>query len=84
MKFKFCSTRKNTQQAAQILSKNNNYIRDQRHKQALLECSPQIKDPKLRELVADNGIAYHHAGLDTHDRRIIESLFLNGDLLVLC
>ena len=43
-----------------------------------------MKDPKLAELIADCGIGYHHAGMDSDDRRTIETLFLGGDLLVLC
>lgn len=30
------------------------------------------------------GVGYHHAGLDTKDRKTIESVFLNGELPVLC
>ena len=29
------------------------------------------------------GIGFHHAGLDLQDRKIIEQLFLNGELPVL-
>uniref|UniRef100_UPI0002B8D01E probable ATP-dependent DNA helicase HFM1 n=1 Tax=Ciona intestinalis TaxID=7719 RepID=UPI0002B8D01E len=29
------------------------------------------------------GIGYHHAGLDAHDRHLVEEIFLKGDLLVL-
>ena len=37
-------------------------------------------------LVADSvmcGVGYHHAGLDVHDRKTVEELFLKGDLPVL-
>lgn len=30
------------------------------------------------------GVAYHHAGLDSSDRKSIEAMFTNGDLPVLC
>jgi replicative superfamily II helicase len=53
------------------------------HRRTLFEISQKINDPKLAELVSENGIGYHHAGMDTDDRRTIEALFLTGDLLVL-
>jgi hypothetical protein len=30
------------------------------------------------------GVAYHHAGLDSSDRKSIEAMFTNGELPVLC
>jgi replicative superfamily II helicase len=36
-------------------------------------------DPKLREL-AEVGVAFHHAGLESADRTKVESLFLNGHI----
>lgn len=30
-----------------------------------------------------SGVGYHHAGLDVHDRKTMEELFLKGDLPVL-
>ena len=30
------------------------------------------------------GIAYHHAGLDASDRKLVETAFMNGKVLVLC
>ena len=47
------------------------------------QASLKIKDPILSQLIASNGIGYHHAGLDLNDRRIIENLYLNSNLLVL-
>jgi len=37
---------------------------------------------RLRELLL-SGIGYHHAGLDAHDRHLVEDLFTQGELLVL-
>ena len=37
-------------------------------------------------LISDSvlsGVGYHHAGLDVHDRKTMEELFLKGDLPVL-
>ena len=30
------------------------------------------------------GVGYHHAGLSINDRKSIETLFINGELPVLC
>ena len=82
--FKFCSTRKGTLQAAQILAKTERYIRNIEHKNMLLQQAKDLKDPKIREMIVNNGIGVHHAGMDSHDRHLIENLFLNSNLLVLC
>lgn len=49
----------------------------------LEEEASKLQDVTLREYVKQNGIGYHHAGLDYNDRRLIENLFLNGYLPVL-
>jgi ATP-dependent DNA helicase HFM1/MER3 len=79
----FCATRKGTQQAAEILAKTSCYIRSVEHRNKLIEIGSKLKDSKLRELVTSKCIGYHHAGLDTADRHLIENLFLKGYLLVL-
>jgi len=43
----------------------------------------KLRDPKLKDLVTRNCIGYHHAGMDSSDRSLIENLFLNAKLLVL-
>ncbi|XP_061171634.1 probable ATP-dependent DNA helicase HFM1 [Saccostrea echinata] len=80
----FCSTRKSTQQAAEILLRDNGstYVRTYFQKEALRTCANSLKDNKLRDLVA-RGVGYHHAGLDVHDRKAIEEIFLEGQLMVL-
>ena len=79
----FCSTRKSTQHSAQILAKENKYVKSVEHKNILASVCSQLKDSKLSELIVKNGIGYHHAGLDTSDRHLVENLFLNGHLPVL-
>ena len=37
----------------------------------------------LKELVIC-GVGYHHAGLDVADRKNVETMFVRGDLPVLC
>ena len=59
------------------------FIRDQNHRNLLKEASKKFQDQKLAELVANNGLGYHHAGLSSSDRQLIENLFLNGNLPVL-
>ncbi|KAK3095140.1 hypothetical protein FSP39_010742 [Pinctada imbricata] len=80
----FCSTRKSTQQAAEILVKDSNgmYVRSTDQRQILLTNANMLKDNKLRDLVM-KGVGYHHAGLDIHDRKIMEDLFSEGNLSVL-
>ena len=41
-----------------------------------------LSDPKLKEFV-QSGVAFHHAGLNLEDRRIIEEAFLQGRIPVL-
>src|SRR5262249_15920701 len=73
--FKFCSTRKGTAKAAQTLvSDRNNYIVNERQRQELVSVAVSLRDAKLRELVGESGIGYHHAGMDMQDRRLIEQL----------
>jgi ATP-dependent DNA helicase HFM1/MER3 len=33
---------------------------------------------------AECGVSYHHAGMDTADRGLVENLFLEGELSVIC
>jgi ATP-dependent DNA helicase HFM1/MER3 len=43
-----------------------------------------LEDPHLLEMVVSSGVAYHHAGLSASDRELIESLFRNNKISVLC
>lgn len=43
-----------------------------------------IKDDSLRELMLHTRIGVHHAGLCREDRALVEDLFADGHLLVLC
>ena len=80
----FCATRKSVEQAAKILATSNRYIRNADHKRILYDVSKKLKETNLSNYLLNNGIGFHHAGLDTNDRQLIENLFLNGHLLVLC
>jgi len=81
----FCATRRSCLNAANTLVKEGRFdlsfsSEKRRH---YLELSNQIKDKNLQE-TARFGIAFHHAGLCMNDRRLIESGFLDGRVMILC
>ena len=45
-------------------------------------CSEGLIDQKLRGFL-QSGVGYHHAGLDSGDRLVVEELFLSGNLPIL-
>ncbi|XP_019386674.1 PREDICTED: probable ATP-dependent DNA helicase HFM1 isoform X2 [Crocodylus porosus] len=79
----FCATRKGVQQAASVFAKDAKFIMTTEQKQRLQRSANSIKDSKLRDLLI-YGVAYHHAGMELSDRKIIEGAFTVGDLPVLC
>ncbi|XP_042322051.1 probable ATP-dependent DNA helicase HFM1 isoform X2 [Sceloporus undulatus] len=78
----FCATRKGVQQAAAVLAKDAKFIMNVEQLERLQKCAKSIKEAKLRELLIC-GIAYHHAGVEVSDRKIIEAAFNMGDIPVL-
>ena len=56
---------------------------DRNHESLVFAAAAKLRDPKLKDLVTRNGIGYHHAGMDSSDRSLIENLFLNAKLMVL-
>ncbi|XP_013852840.2 probable ATP-dependent DNA helicase HFM1 isoform X3 [Sus scrofa] len=78
----FCATRKGVQQAASILVKDAKFIMTVEQKQRLHKCAYSIRDSKLRDLLI-HGVAYHHAGMELSDRKVVEGAFTVGDLPVL-
>lgn len=86
----FVPTRKATTQAAQALQQSyHRYIDDKKSSRQPPWTVPpnaacaQYHDIKLREL-STLGIAFHHAGLDLDDRKLVEEKFLKGSIRVLC
>lgn len=79
----FCMTRKSCLSAAQELAKHWN----QRQPSARLWAQPRqripVVDVNLQELV-QYGVAFHHAGLDSDDRKAIHQAFEEGHLSVIC
>ncbi|XP_030349466.1 probable ATP-dependent DNA helicase HFM1 [Strigops habroptila] len=78
----FCATRKGVQQAASVLAKDAKFLLSVEQKQRLQRSANSLKDSKLRDLLM-YGVAYHHAGMEVSDRKIIEGAFTAGDLPVL-
>ncbi|NXA34020.1 HFM1 helicase, partial [Eudromia elegans] len=78
----FCATRKGVQQAASVLAKDAKFLLRIEQKQRLQRSANSLKDAKLRDLLM-YGVAYHHAGMELSDRKIIEGTFTVGDLPVL-
>ncbi|NXC70460.1 HFM1 helicase, partial [Anhinga anhinga] len=78
----FCATRKGVQQAASVLAKDAKFLLSIEQKQRLQKSANSLKDSKLRDLFM-YGVAYHHAGMEIADRKIIEGAFTGGDLPVL-
>nr|KAF6505464.1 helicase for meiosis 1 [Rousettus aegyptiacus] len=78
----FCATRKGVQQAASVLVKGAKFIMTVEQKQRLQKCAYSIRDSKLKDILI-YGIAYHHAGMELSDRKVVEGAFIVGDLPVL-
>ncbi|KAK1359490.1 DExH-box ATP-dependent RNA helicase DExH17 [Heracleum sosnowskyi] len=86
----FCSTRKGAQEAAQRLAQmamtfghSNPFIKDRDQLERLREVSLSCTDKQMQSYIL-YGVAYHNGGLAAKDRNLVESLFLSGDIQVLC
>ncbi|XP_019851762.1 PREDICTED: probable ATP-dependent DNA helicase HFM1 [Amphimedon queenslandica] len=79
----FCATCKGTQQAAGILVKDARFVMNVEHRRRLQSAASSVNDSKLKELIA-YGVGYHHAGMSSNDRKLIETMFTNGELPILC
>ncbi|KAK2981551.1 hypothetical protein RJ640_027976, partial [Escallonia rubra] len=86
----FCSTRKGAQEAAQRLSQiamtfgySNPFIKSREQQERLREASLTCSDKQMQSYIL-YGVGYHNGGLSMKDRSLVEGLFLNGDLQILC
>ncbi|EXC20319.1 putative ATP-dependent DNA helicase HFM1 [Morus notabilis] len=86
----FCSTRKGAQEAAQRLSQSamayghsNPFIKNKEQQERLREASLSCSDKQMQSYIL-YGVGYHNGGLSLKDRSLVESLFLNGDIQILC
>lgn len=78
----FCSTRKGVEIAAEVLGKDL-AVRFTPEQQAdATAVAQQAHEQKLRNLL-QKGIAYHHAGLPTGDRSLVEASFRTGKIPIL-
>ena len=76
----FCSTKKSTESAANSLAeywKKNKNLWPQPARMLPLKS-------KLSRTLAAAGIAFHHAGLETDERKAIEEAYHNRDLSIIC
>ncbi|XP_004619982.2 probable ATP-dependent DNA helicase HFM1 [Sorex araneus] len=78
----FCATRKGVQQAASVLVKDAKFIMSVEQRQRLQKCAYSTRDSKLRDIII-YGVAFHHAGMELSDRKVVEGAFMFGDLPVL-
>lgn len=79
----FCFTRKSCENTASVLA---DWWTRQKAMQRAWPVSPQrtvVINKELQALV-ECGVAFHHAGLESQDRKAIETAFLKGDINVIC
>ncbi|KAH3759034.1 ATP-dependent DNA helicase HFM1 [Pelomyxa schiedti] len=80
----FCSSRKGASQTAQYLTKDTTYLKQfSIDYNRLLEVSRQTHDPTLSDCLK-KGIGFHSAGSSLQDRALVEALFIDQKLAVLC
>lgn len=84
----FCSTRKGCGQTATILKKEYDSLSLTSGRKNLPWPKPnrsvlKPNDKSLADLM-ESGIAFHHAGMDLHDRQLVERSFLDGSVSVVC
>lgn len=81
----FCATRKSAMTAASTLVKEGRFDLSfaSEKRELYLNIANKVRDKGLQETMRF-GIAFHHAGLSPSDRRLIESGFLDGSIMVLC
>jgi len=78
----FCHSKKETEQLAEELTKS--YANPSRvNDSVLVDFSGKTNTPSLHRCIR-KGIAFHHAGLDASDRRLVEEAFGSGSISCLC
>jgi len=78
----FCTSRKSTEATVDILCRSNGSSA-RRYDPALTAASQRVGSLSLREALL-RGIAFHHANLPPNERSLIEDLFRERKLHVLC
>lgn len=75
----FCHSKKETEQLADELSAKYAYAGDP----ALIDYAGKAGAAALQRVLR-RGVAFHHAGLDASDRRLVEGAFASGAVSCLC
>ncbi len=80
----FCNSRRSAQFTASTIVKQASaqFQLTWAQKHRLQEAARSLTDHKLADCVL-NGVGFHHAGLEPKDRRLLEELFVDGNLPVL-
>lgn len=85
----FCNTRKSCTQAAEALLKSykdaegSSAARDSLAWPKPIRIEYKTGDKSLSALL-EYGIAIHHAGMEMNDRKLVERLFANGKISIVC
>eukprot|EP01035_Chromulina_nebulosa_P017164 gene17164-22679_t len=78
----FCHSKKSAEVLAKKLS--NSRSSNQNLNVETIELLLCLDDENIRQLIMKGRISYHHSGLSSEDRSIIENLYLSGVILILC
>ena len=83
----FCATKKETISAANQIYNNLNpkniFIDNPSHQQRLYNIQQRISNKTLKKLII-YGIAFHSTILDYNDRNIVENLYRNNEINIIC
>ncbi|KAL7539117.1 hypothetical protein ACHAXR_010579 [Thalassiosira sp. AJA248-18] len=79
----FCHSKKETEQLAEELTKSYANALRMKDSSALINFSGKTDTASLHRCIR-KGIAFHHAGLDASDRRLVEEAFGSGSIFCLC
>ena len=81
----FCNSRKSTVSTASVISKQMKLMAnyDYEKRQMLMMMADDVTDVKLKEMILEHNLGYHHAGLSVEDKRAVERMFSSGLLPVL-
>jgi ATP-dependent DNA helicase HFM1/MER3 len=76
----FCHSKADTEKLADLLAASD---RIASRSDATAQLANRTRVSRLQRVLL-YGIAYHHAGMEVDDRRVVEKAFLNGNIKVLC
>lgn len=79
----FCSTRVSCLKTAKFLAEQRASVRRAQHWWSVPSQPLASTDPELQSTLVQ-GVAFHHAGVNTHEKLKIEAGFANGEISVIC